>query len=163
MRVPFGEIAKRLTGLSTPFFGVSWNPPKLDRDVAKRLLGELEDRRILFNASYLEVPDECVRSVVEIRRLLNDSLSDVKRQSLIGQSIRAMRAACRTFLDRINPLATDHGHMNFHQLPLEERWRFDSALAELRVVFGAHLAQLSAAYGIDVEEQLVAIFPAMTK
>jgi hypothetical protein len=95
--------------------------------------------------------------------LLNDSLSNVDRQSPIGQSIRAMREACRTFLDRTNPLARDHGHVNFHQLPPSEQWRFATALAELRVVFGVHLAQLSAAYRIDVEEQLVAIFPAMTK
>ena len=163
MRVPFGEIAKRLTGFSTPFFGLSWNPPPLDRDVTERLLGALEDRRVLFNPNNLEVPDQCIRSVVEIRRLLNDSLANVDRQSPIGQSIRAMREACRMFLDRTNPLARDHGHMSFDQLPPSEQWRLATALAELRVVFGVHLAKLSATYRIDVEDQLVTIFPDMTK
>jgi hypothetical protein len=160
VRVSFREIANRLTGFSTPFGGLSWNPTKLDSDVAKRLLGELEDKRVLFNPSNLEFPDQCVGSVVEIRRLLNDSLSDVDRQAPIGLAIRAMRDACRTFLDRTNVLARDHGHMGFQQLPPSEQWRLATALAELRAVFGVHLAQLSATYQIDVEEQLVAIFPA---
>lgn len=37
---------------------------------------------------------------------------------------------------------------------------FKTALGEPRAVFGVDLAQLSIAYGIAVEEQLVAIFPA---
>jgi hypothetical protein len=68
--------------------------------------------------------------------LVERSLSNVDRQSPIGQSIRAMRQACRTFLDRTSPLTRDHGHMNFDQLPPPEQWRFATALAELRVVFG---------------------------
>jgi hypothetical protein len=42
------QIAKRLTGISTPIGGISWTPPVDERDVAKKLLVFLEDRRALF-------------------------------------------------------------------------------------------------------------------
>jgi hypothetical protein len=31
----FKDIIRRVTGISTPFFGISWNPEKTERDVAK--------------------------------------------------------------------------------------------------------------------------------
>ncbi len=44
----FTEIAHRLTGISSPFFGVSWVPPEADVTIAQRVLVFLEDRRVLF-------------------------------------------------------------------------------------------------------------------
>lgn len=43
----FKEIIKRLTGISTPIFGISWNPENTSSDVAKRAISFLEDRRVL--------------------------------------------------------------------------------------------------------------------
>ena len=59
-----------------------------------------------------------------------------------------MRKACQRYLDQIGP---PHGgsHMDFV-----------AALGELRGVFGFHLAALCTAYGIEVEAELKAIFPA---
>jgi hypothetical protein len=37
---------------------------------------------------------------------------------------------------------------------------FIDALGELRAVFGVHVAQLSAKFGIDVEDDLASILPA---
>lgn len=73
----FSEIAKRLTGFSTPVFGVSWNPPESERVVAKRVIAQLEDRRVLYNPSEMEVPDQCVTSVVDIRRMLSRELGSL--------------------------------------------------------------------------------------
>ena len=65
-----------------------------------------------------------------------------------------MRAACRKFLDRM-------GDPDTRRLKLYPReagmWE---ALGELRGVFGLHVARLCAAYGVDVEPELGAIFPA---
>ena len=52
MKIPFTEIANRITGISTPVFGVSWNPPTLDSDIAKKLLTFFEDRRVLYRSPY---------------------------------------------------------------------------------------------------------------
>ena len=46
-RVPFSKVAKAITGISTPIFGVSWNPPEAKRDVVRDLGTFLEDRRYI--------------------------------------------------------------------------------------------------------------------
>jgi hypothetical protein len=46
------DLARRITGFSTPFFGVSWNPPAAERDTVRGFLTFLEDRRVLFNPDY---------------------------------------------------------------------------------------------------------------
>lgn len=38
-------------------------------------------------------------------------------------------------------------------------WEFNGAVGELRGVFGIHIAQLAAQYGIDVEDDLASILP----
>jgi len=97
----FKEIAKRLTGFSSPIFGVSWNPPESETSVAKRVIAELEDRRVLYNPSEMEVPHYCVQSVVEIRRMLSAELGAIDNDSALSKSLRAMRSACRKFLDTV--------------------------------------------------------------
>jgi len=97
--VNFKAILKRLTGISTPIFGVSWNPPPSERDLARKVITFLEDRRVLYNATELEVPEHCVASVIEIRRFLTDVVGQAADQAAFVPYLQAMRAACRKFLD----------------------------------------------------------------
>jgi hypothetical protein len=41
----FTEIANRLTGISTPFGGASWQPAELEIAGARRVIAFLEHRR----------------------------------------------------------------------------------------------------------------------
>lgn len=155
----FREIASRLTGFSTPMFGASWNPPEAQRSVARRVLAFLEDRRVLYSPSEVESPDYCVRSVVEIRHFLTQELGALPAEAAIAQSLSAMRAACRKFMDtigadggRIIQYGASHGHY--------ASWVFISALGELRGVVGIHVAAIAAGHGLDVEHELSAILPA---
>jgi hypothetical protein len=66
----YTEIASRLTGISRPIFGVSWNPPEAEVTAAKRILAFLEDRRVLYNPTEMEIPHHCQVSVLETRRFL---------------------------------------------------------------------------------------------
>ena len=99
LRVSFQDLIGRLTGFSTPFFGVSWKPPEPQREVVRRLLSFLEDRRVLFNPYFLEVEWQVEQSVIEIRRRLTETLDELSENSPAEASVRAMRAACRRFLD----------------------------------------------------------------
>lgn len=154
----FKEILSRLTGISVPVFGVSWNPPEADRAVVKRVVAFLEDRRVLYAPSEMEVAEHCVHSVIEIRGFLTGELGQLDDTSDIAASLRALRAACRKFLDTVHNDGGDivrfgfsHGHW--------AGWVFNGALGELRGVFGVHVAILATKYGVNVEKDLAAILP----
>jgi len=151
-RLKFSELTTRLTGFSTPVFGMSWTPPVNECNVAKRLVVFLEDRRVLFADYCMEYGPWVDQSVLEIRKELTELLSACPESQTLGGAIRAMRAACRKFLDTSNTAARGR----FHFLE-PERWQ---ALGELRAVIGLHLARLCLAYGIDLEPQLASILPA---
>lgn len=157
----FSEILKRLTGISTPVFGVSWNPSESERAVAKRVLAKLEDRRVLFNPSTVEVPEHCVQSVVEIRHILSEELGKLENETNIAKSLRAMRAACRKFLysvgadERIIRFGAHPGHF--------ASWEFIAAVGQLRGVFGIHIAQIAAQHGLGIEGELASIIPGQDK
>src|SRR2546422_3596860 len=136
----FKDIASRLTGISTPFFGASWKPSDTDRSVAKRVITFLEDRRVLYSPSELEMPAHCVESVLEIRRFLTTEIDKLDEKADLTASLRAMRAASRKFLNavqadegRIIRFGAESGHY--------ASWTFNSALGELRGVFGIHIAR----------------------
>ena len=153
----FKEILKRITGISTPVFGISWNPDNTERDLAQEIISYLEDRRVLYNPSIVESPHHCVESVLQIREFLTSNIGKMDQDSELTKSLRAMRAACRKFLDRSGynegPFLIRLGdHMG-------RSWDFITAVGELRGVFGIHLAKIAVAYGIDVEEDLASIIP----
>jgi hypothetical protein len=151
----FDSILRRVTGLSCPVFGVSWTPPESRRDAARRLVMFLEDRRVLYAPASMEVPEHCVSSVIELRRFLTGELQRGSDDEL-AKSIRAMRAACRKFLDVAREDVIHFGHHRGHWAS----WVFNGALGELRGVFGVHLAQIAVEYGLEVEDELAAILPA---
>lgn len=154
----FKEIASRLTGISCPIFGVSWAPSEPDISVARRLITYLEDRRVLYQAAEVEVPEHCVHSILEIRVYLTQELSKPDLSQDLADSLRALRAACRKFLNRVQhsdreiiPYANHPGHF--------ASWVFMDAIGQLRGIFGIHLAQLAVRHGLDIEDDLAQIIP----
>jgi hypothetical protein len=156
----FSEVARRLTGISCPIFGISWNPGVAKVASARRVLTFLEDRRVLYEPWNVEVPEHCVDSVLEMRRFLTDQLGQLDdHDEDIAPHLRAMRASCRHFLGTTDGLRD--GPMRLQPwMPGTQGWMFNDALGEMRAVFGIHVAQLSAKFGIDIEDQLAVILPA---
>ncbi len=154
----FKEVANRLTGISCPIFGVSWNPVEADVTKARRVISFLEDRRVLYSPSEMEVPDYCVQSVLEIRRFLTTEIGNASFDDELSKSSRGMRAACRKFLDTVQAdgrsVVRYGGHYNHHA-----SWVFNGALGELRGVCGIHIARIAAQHGLDVEDGLASILP----
>lgn len=95
----------------------------------------------------MEVPDHCIRSVLEIRAMLTHELGQLTSTNELADSLRALRAACRKFLDTIQPrqhLIDQYGFSYGHSA----NWVFLGALGEMRGVFGVHLAILAAKFVI---------------
>jgi hypothetical protein len=152
-RVPFVEIGRRITGISTPVFGLSWNPPEDRRRIVRGLVAFLEDRRALYADFHMEYSPWVEKSVLEMRSVLTKTLKSCPEDGELTGPIRGMRSACRKFLDRM----AYPGSLRMNMYPHEAlMWE---ALGELRGMFGLHLARLCAEYGVDVEPELAAIFP----
>lgn len=149
MKVKFKKIAKSLTGFSTPIFGISWNPPESDREVVRRLLTFLEDRRVLYNPYDLETIRWVIKSVLIIRRKLSEVLEMLDENSDLIPHLRAMRAACRKFMNEVEK--KNRKPFYYGEIFI--------ALGEMRAVFGVHIAQLCVKYGVDIEGELSRILP----
>lgn len=154
----FNEILNRITGLSCPVFGISWNPKETERSVAKKIIIYLEAKRVLYLPSEMEVPSQCIHSVIEIRNFLTGKMSDIDERSHLYAYISAMRKACNKFLSKCDKRNKDiiiHGGDWGHWAS----WTFASALGEMRGTFGSMITQIASAYGLDVEEELATIIP----
>jgi hypothetical protein len=84
----FSEIANRLTGISTPLVGVSWQPSDLEVSAARRVIAFLEDRRVLYAPEEMEVASHCVHSILEIRHFLSGELGKLDAKSEFAASLR---------------------------------------------------------------------------
>jgi hypothetical protein len=143
-KIPFSKIAKAIRGISVPFFGISWQPPVSEEDIAQRLISFLEDRRVLFYPYGLEIPVHVTQSVIEIRKHLTEIIQELDSQSPLVIHLKAMRASCRKFLSIAPP-------RSWRDLPVP--------LGELRGVFGEHIAQICADYKIGLDEEFAEILP----
>jgi hypothetical protein len=157
----FKEIVSRLTGFSTPVFGVSWDPPQAHITIARRVITYLEDRRVLYNPYHLEDPWQCVQSVLDMRKYLTSELGNLAVDEGPAPHLRAMRAACRKFLDSVQE--DDGGRRPHRRHWGPDGWFFNSAMGELRGGVGMHVAALAAQHGLDVEGDLAATLPAEDK
>ena len=160
-RLGLKEIASRITGFSTPFGGISWKAPTAERDEVRRFLTALEDRRVLFNSYHLEIESQVTHSVTEIRQLCTDVLVSLSEKSPATGPLRAIRAACRRFLDEPREDFRNFDHYGFGRQ--REGPGFFTSLGELRATIGAQIAILAVHYRIELEAELASIIPAEDK
>lgn len=151
------DFAGRLTGLSTPFGGAAWSAKPSDKELAHRVVTFLEDRRVLYAPDECEIPAHCLSSVLEIRRELTTALVEARGRQPLDGHLKAIRAACRKFVERVG-----HDVAHRHHQPLAagtSEWKFNQALGELRGVVGVHVALLADRYDLSVEDELAQILP----
>lgn len=155
------SLVHRLNGLSLPIIGASWVPPPDEREIIRRFLTFLEDRRVLFVPTYMEVPGEVTFSIQRIREAATATLQELSDKSEAAGSLRALRAACRRFLEEPRP---DFRNLSPRRL---DHWDdrdgfgpgFFTALGEFRATVGVHIAMLAHRFDLDVEGDLAAVLP----
>lgn len=149
----FKEILAGVTGVSVPIFGIQWKPVVAQVTVARNVLRELEDRRVLYRPEEMEGAQYCLRSVEEMRKLLIDALQQVKPDTPLGKHLSKLRRACREFCDIV-------GSSKFDSVPFPvQKSLLSRELRKLRGVAGAAVAAIAIAYGLDVEDELASIIP----
>jgi hypothetical protein len=162
-RIAAASLARRLTGFSLPILGVQWTPPPDEREIIRKLIAELEDRRVLYVPHHLEVADHVTSSVMQLREALTKTLQALPETSSAAGSVRAMRAACRKFLQEPRPEFSNLVRHRYDRRDQHEEGgpSFFVALGELRASCGAHIAALAYLYELDVEVELASILPAL--
>jgi hypothetical protein len=152
-----GEVARRITGVSTPFGGVQWADPGLpERQRVRNFILSVEDRRALYNPMQLEVRSDVEHSLHKLREDCTSALQSLSEDAFAVTAIRAIREACRRF--------HDDAHTEFRLFyrgddRFEGHAGFFMALGALRATIGYQLALLSAHYNIDIESDLASILP----
>jgi hypothetical protein len=145
----------RPTGFSLPpGFGVQWEFADSDRNIARKAIAFLENRRLLFGDRHYEDELECVRSAIQIRDKLSELIPLASEGGGVEQSLRAVRAACTQFVNKAGP-----GASNFRGLHGGTANLFGQALGELSSLVGIQVALLADRYKLAVEEGLMSIFP----
>lgn len=145
--IAFKEIASRITGVSIPIFGVSWTAPESEREIVRETFLFLEDRRALYNDYAHELDHEVSQSVLEIRTELTSALKRLPENSQAVSSFKAMRAACRDYLDHARPRCTGGP------------FSFMVELGTFRAMIGVQVAYLAVKYGVDVDGELACDIP----
>ena len=153
----FPDLLNRLTGISCPVFGVSWNPAETQRSIARKIIIFLEPRRVLYSAYEYESVCPCIKSVTEIKNYLTSELQQINDDSELNSYVRGMRKACNKFLSR----CPDDDGFRCHACHAGniDNWIFTAAIGELRGTFGVMIGQIAKAYGLDVEDKLAQIIP----
>jgi DNA-binding transcriptional MerR regulator len=146
---------RKITGLSTPWVGVSWVEVDSDADIVRRVFTFLEDRRVLYEPLNAQLFMYVGPSVKDIREMLTKELATPPEAEQLASSLKEIRAALRKLNTDLE--AIEHsGLVN----PGEIRERQVLALGEARGRVNPILATLAAKYETDVEDELAAVLEA---
>lgn len=156
-KVKSKKLLSRLGGVSAFGFGASWRAPEPERDIVRRVITQLEDKRVLHVPYDYEIRDYVEQSLLQIRSALSSALGDLNDNSAASESLRVMRAACREFLNK-TPHARARGHFGRYGDDRETDIFF-TELGMLRAIFGQQIAVLGYLYDVDIEEGLASILP----
>jgi hypothetical protein len=136
------------------------------------MISFLEDRRVLYEPYEVEVPENCIGSIMRIRDFLTSLLGEQAMGKDLTDSFRSMRAACRKFMTVVDARTGGAGRLigvldsetgTLTSVPPPgismNDLDFNQALGELRGVFGIHVGLLAMKYGLDIEDDLASILP----
>lgn len=147
MKFGFGKY--ELNGISFPFGGVSWNRGKSEKDYFAHLLFYLESKRILVNPICMEIKDQCIESVLEIRRVITDLTADGEISAKGKEYLRALINSCNAYLDAVNDLALPH--LIYKDGDRWEDLSFDKAMKDFRYSFRDVIKLIEQQYNITFE------------
>ncbi len=142
---------RRITGVATPWGGISWEVVDSDADIVRRVFNFLEDRRVLFEPLNAQLFTYVGQSVLDIREMLTREL-DAGPGAELKKYLQSIRSELRRFntqLDQIEQSGMAAG------APPEvvREWQV-LALGEMRGRVNPSLAVLAQNYHIEVDEDL---------
>lgn len=145
----------RLTGASGPLGGGQWERKDDDREIARRVLNLLADRRMLWKDFSQEIEEHCVTSANRVRDAIGVQLDNPDISTDLARQLQLLQRLFRTFVDDVGQTGDDW----------DRRWQpygtdpLSMALGRLRALVGIQVGELSAKYHLDVADELATIVP----
>jgi hypothetical protein len=140
------KLAKNIKGISTPIGGISFEIPESDKEIIRKLLFFLEDRRVLFQSVCREYSIHVDESVLKIREQLTETLTKINEDSFFYEDLKKLRNACRKYLEIQSSNKIIKNFTKYVELD------------EFRKTFYLILKKWIGKYKFKVEKQLLEIF-----
>ncbi len=141
-----------LNGISLPFGGISWDNNTTAKDRFRYLLLFLESKRILTNPIYMELKEECIESVLEIKQTLVSITKDVDFGEVDLDIVRSLIAACNDYLDTVRSDSIPHliYKDGYHWADA----MFDSAMKKFRNEFADEIKRIEEKHGLHYKARI---------
>ena len=141
-----------LNGISLPFGGISWDNNTTAKDRFRYLLLYLESKRILTNPMYMELKEECIDSVLEIKQTLVSITKDVDFGEVDLDIVRSLIAACNDYLDTVRSDSIPHliYKDGYHWADA----MFDSAMKKFRKEFADEIKRIEEKHGLHYKARI---------
>lgn len=136
--------------------GAQWERKDDDREIARRVLNLLGDRRLLWKDFTLEIEEHCVGSAIEIRRELGRHLDNPEISDALAARVRLLQSLFRSFVDELRPYGGDPRHHRWGSVGTDP---LSMALGRLRGLVGVQIGALASEFDLDVGEDLALIIP----
>lgn len=136
---------KQLTGASAFGGGLDWQVVPDDRDVARRVLLFLEDRRVLTQDPSREDYEGCRKGAQKIRNYVDVELGNTQEGGPLEHCLRRMRTASAAFITAAGQKSVDFK---------DDHSYFVSTLEAYRDTLATQIAQVSYEHKLQVPHDL---------
>jgi uncharacterized protein DUF6650 len=152
------EFMTKISGIDTPFGGVSWTPPANERQVIYRLMQQMGDRRLIRHCHGGLEYAAVVRSVETMRANITVALGELEPESRSRNCLETMRFALHLFQDFVE---SEYPRSRFvyegsREAPLTENVL--TALYRMRSVVWKQLEILAQSHDVVIQTQLLINF-----
>ncbi len=148
-------VRYRLTGITAGPVGAQWERHDDDREIARRVLNLLADRRLLWKDFSREIEEHCVQSANRVREELGKHLDHPDIGAELAERLLEMQRTFREFVDQVGP-EPDHWNRDWRPMGTDP---LSVALGRLRAVVGGQVGYLAARYDLDVPDELASVVP----
>ncbi len=97
----------RLTSGSVPFGGAQWERKDDYREIARRVLNLLADRRMLWKDFSLEIEEHCVMSANRVREQIGVHLDNPEIGAELARRLHLLQRLFRDFIDEVGPAGNE--------------------------------------------------------
>lgn len=98
----------KITGVSTPFGGISWEYNENEKSAIRKLFIFLESKRLLVDPISMEFPDQCAQSAIEIKHFIVELLIGSPFSSETEKCLSSMINECNDYLNGLNSRKRNH-------------------------------------------------------